>query len=69
MCRVCRTLQGVEDGEQVHEGQADGPPGEQGEAPRHPEQEGEADDAPQVPQNLDPTEPTHCFQVLTYSDF
>lgn len=42
------TLQRVEDGEEVHEGQADGSPGKQSEAPRHTEQEGEADDASQV---------------------
>lgn len=47
------TLQGVEDGEQVGEGQVDGSPGEQSEAPRHPEQEGEAHNAPEVPKNLD----------------
>lgn len=45
---VCVTLQRVEDGEQVHEGEVDGPPGEQSEAPRHPQQEGEADHAAQV---------------------
>lgn len=47
------TLQRVEDGEQVGEGEVDGPPGEQSEAPRHPQQEGEADPAPQVSENLD----------------
>ena len=46
------TLEGVEDGEEVHEGHVDGAPGEQREAPGHAQQEGQADDAPQVPQHL-----------------
>lgn len=49
------TLQWVEDGEEVHEGQVDRPPGEQSKAPRHPQQEGETDGAPQISQNLDHT--------------
>lgn len=46
------TLQRVEDGEQVHEGEADGAPGKQSEAPGHSQEEGQADDAPKVPQHL-----------------
>lgn len=55
------TLQWVEDGEEVHEGQVDGSPGEQSEAPRHTQQEGEADDAPQVSQNLDHNRRLHLL--------
>lgn len=61
--RSCVTLQGVEDGEQVHEGQIDGPPGEEGEAPGHAQQEGETDHTPQVPQHLLPQRPVAALAV------
>lgn len=42
------TLQRVEYGEQINEGNVEGPPGEQGEPPGEAEQDDEASDAAQV---------------------
>lgn len=46
------TLQGVENGEEVHEHHSDRAPSKEGKAPCHAEEEGEADDAAQVTQHL-----------------
>lgn len=45
------TLQAVEYGEQIKEGQDEGPPGEEGQSPGEPEQDGEAADAAHVSQH------------------
>lgn len=45
-------MQGVENGEEVHEYQIDRTPSKEGKAPGHAEEEGEADDAAQVTQHL-----------------